>query len=278
MEVTLAWIKGKRVNGLRRMISNEATFEMPVITSTVQYDSELKLDPEEWFCLDDFNNSDYKIDVISKDEATLLASTLITKDEFQNIKYLVHYIDTGIFMFQAILKSRLIKNKMFAFRNEPEIVDDEVLIIIQDTPDAIFNTNENKLYFRDLSRISHIFPSIGELYREATDTEVRNFLQADYLNVDAAFDSSKVSVPNRKKIALFGAVYQGLNNEQKEDFKQYLMQYNPNFEIEENDGKDIFGIKSDEDIRCLMSACAERYYTTPITNRQMLARSVQSVQ
>lgn len=57
---------------------------------------------------------------------------MISKDEFENIKYLIHYVDTGIFMFQAILKSRTIKNKMVTFKNEPVIVDNETVIILQD--------------------------------------------------------------------------------------------------------------------------------------------------
>lgn len=66
MDVTLAWIKGKRTNGLRRLINGNAAFEMPEINKTAQYDSDLKLETYEWFCLENFTDSEYAIDVIKK--------------------------------------------------------------------------------------------------------------------------------------------------------------------------------------------------------------------
>lgn len=82
MEITLAWIKGKRTTGLRKVISNKPTFVAPIINRISPYDADLKLEEDEWFCLDNFSNSDYAIDVIRKDEASLLASTMISREEF----------------------------------------------------------------------------------------------------------------------------------------------------------------------------------------------------
>lgn len=61
------------------------------------------------------------------------------------------------------------------------IVDTRKQIVIKQTPDAIYDPKTKSLIFKNLSMITGIFSSIGDLYKEATQEEVDNFLKESFI-------------------------------------------------------------------------------------------------
>jgi hypothetical protein len=60
------------------------------------------------------------------------------------------------------------------------------------------------LYFRDLSKIKPIFNGIENLFREATDTEVGEFLNKDFICLSENYSVESVKTMNRKRIVSAG--------------------------------------------------------------------------
>lgn len=76
----------------------------------------------------------------------------------------------------------------------------EPIIILNNYLDAIYDIENDILYFRDLGRIKPIFKGIEELYREATQQEVTDFLSNDFLELTDEYTALKVKSANRKRI------------------------------------------------------------------------------
>lgn len=83
--------------------------------------------------------------------------------------------------------------------NGAKLCEPQDLLVIKDIPDAVYIIKDDKLIFRTLSSISNIFKGIEDLYREATNTEVQQFLESDFIDLKEDFLSEKVSIPNRKE-------------------------------------------------------------------------------
>lgn len=74
---------------------------------------------------------------------------------------------------------------------------------MKNEPDAIVGCKNNKLYFKDLNKISTIFHNIFYLYKEANNKEIKEFFDVKLEKIAILkFDISKVSKANRKKLGL----------------------------------------------------------------------------
>jgi hypothetical protein len=104
---------------------------------------------------------------------------------------------------------------------------------------------------------------MDQLFKEATDKETSEFLINDFLEVNESFDSTKVSVPNRKRIALVNETLSLLSEEEKKAIYSYSSGYGS---VIFKDGK--FKIETDDDLKFVLWGIEQRFYTTPIGNEK----------
>lgn len=246
----------------------------------VAYDYDYNLDDDTWFKIENFKNQDFCPEFL--DNSTLSDSKTFSEIKNQEInieklKYLVSCTDNALF-FQKITGSLLLKKKhlLTICRNSAQLYEPQDLLVIKDIPDAVYIIKDDRLIFRNLSSISSIFKGIGDLYREATNTEVQQFLKSDFIDLKEDFLSEKVSIPNRKKIA---SVQDRLNNmtlDQRQELLNYLAEYKNNILKFNADGSRV-EISTDVQLKHLLYGIDERYYTTVLGKEKRLANSVQRI-
>ena len=157
----------------------------------VAYDYDYNLDDDTWFKIENFKNQDFCSEFL--DNSTLSDSKTFSEIKNQEInieklKYLVSCTDNALF-FQKITGSLLLKKKhlLTICRNSAQLYEPQDLLVIKDIPDAVYIIKDDRLIFRNLSSISSIFKGIGDLYREATNTEVQQFLKSDFIDLKEDF-------------------------------------------------------------------------------------------
>lgn len=157
-----------------------------IVVEAVPYDPETVIDKKAWYFLESFSNTEYTIDVITNSLSSVDCESL-SRVDYDTISYIFEMNSNSI-CFQNIGKSKLIRKKgILRIGNEYKYHDDYAAIPINDFPDAIYDKDEDKLYFQDISNISSIFPGIIELYREASTQETEDFLKMDFIVLGDCF-------------------------------------------------------------------------------------------
>ncbi|MFO6256188.1 ATP F0F1 synthase synthase, partial [Pseudomonas aeruginosa] len=143
-------------------------------------------------------------------------------------------------------------------------------------PDAFYFKKFNTLVFRNLAAISGIFKGIDELYREATQQETETFLQAEFVDLKNNYDASKVSKPNRKRIALAMDSLEKLSDQERVDILAYIGDYcDKKLKFDQTTKK--FEVSTDDELKLLLYGIEQRFYTTLFGQERRLANSVQPV-
>ena len=180
-------------------------------------------------------------------------------DSFQKINYLVSIQHSGNLYFQNITKSQLIMRKFIALDEELKYsAQPKKYIAVHEIPDAIYNTTDDTLYFKNLSSITGIFPGIDALYREATNEEVQNFLRLDFIQQDSSIGVEAVSKLNRKRIAITQKKWDAIA---EEDHRHIILDEIKNYcpSLCNKDG--TFRVHSDKDLTYLLYGLDQRFYT-----------------
>lgn len=238
----------------------------------IPYRPQTMLDENQCYVLKHFSENTYCPEILKNN----FSST--DYDEFsrdQNKDHLIN-IDGNTYFFQRITNALLKPKKFLIFaesKTRYEQVNNGQSITIKKFPDAIYNKTDDKLYFLKLEWIKSLFPGIEELYREATDEEVNDFLRYDFINVGENFELASVKTSNRKRIALLKDRYEGFSAEQKIELNEYIHNYES--ELPFKNGK--FKIKSDQDLKILLYGIDQRYYTTPIEKETRIANSITKI-
>lgn len=222
--------------------------------------------------LENFSQKGYCWDLL-RNPFDATAYSNLPRNSYPNINYL-YAVQERLYYFQKITKGKVLQKRLLSLtiNQEPRCLDAGFVIIISDVPDAIYNSNEDRLYFRRLSDITNIFVGIDELYREATDMETTEFLGLDIIDVDADFTVDKVKTANRKRIKAAMDKYSTFTEEQKQRLHIYLQNYNSNLVYDVNTDK--FKISSEKELTDLLNGINQRYYTTEIDGEKRLANSV----
>ena len=128
------------------------------------------------------------------------------------------------------------------------------------------------LYFRQIARIKTIFPEIEELSREATQTEVDNFLNHGTIALLERYDTHSVGSHNRKRIADIGNKYLNLSPKKQQELIDYAKgKTGINFE------NGTFKVGSETDLKNLLYAMDQRYYRAEIYAENRVANSIRVV-
>lgn len=273
MDFLICKIKTRGTENIRLVLSDQTVYSNVIINSSYVYNDEYKLQENEWFCLDSFSNSPYFLEWMGP-TFNAIDYEDISVEERAKISYLVSVQSEGNeYYFQRVLESgRMLDKKLINFSREISLQSFERIIVVNDVPDAIYKKDEDKLYFRDVGRIRPIFKGIESLYKEATEQEVESFLSIDFLQLSAGFDSSKVSVPNRRRIRLAKQQYDPFNDEQKNTLREYIRDYCPDLSLDPATQK--YAISDDTKLKQFIYAVDQRYYSTPIYNQKRMATSV----
>jgi hypothetical protein len=278
MSCLLAKIKRKRAVPYRKITSDQSVFEEVDFSNitNILYTPDYKLDDDEWFKIESFDQTPYCLDLF-KNSFDPKEYNDIEKEEFEEISYLVSF-QNNCFYVQNITPSSFIRLKTIAYGDLPfgevsKIVDDNKQIFIKKIPDAIYEIKSKSLLFRDLSMITSIFNSIGDLYKEATKAEVDSFLQQSFIKPGNGYKSEKVSVLNRRLINVAMAAVSKLSVAEREKMFDYVNDYCAS-QIVFDAKKKHFEVNNDSDLKHLLYGIHQRFYTTPFGKEKMLANSV----
>lgn len=226
--------------------------------------------PEEdqWFRIDNFSSKSFYIEQCSNNFSTTSLNQ-ITNQEFDKIRILC-IIQNDQKFFQRITPNLYVRQKRFIdVSGTPKIVEHRQQLEITKESDAIYNSSNDALYFKSLSKIKSIFPGIETLNRAATQVEVNDFLGNTFIDL-GTYDPNTVGIPNRKRIADIGSKYDNLSQSKKDSLLAYART---------DSGLDLnsannFIIDNELKLRKFLFALDQRFYYSDIYDEKRLANSV----
>ncbi|CEE94920.1 ATP F0F1 synthase synthase [Xenorhabdus nematophila] len=277
MSHLIAQIKTRKKEKLFKLLSEQSRiFEIDTDNlALVDYDVDYNLDEDAWFKVERFSQQDYCPDYLKRDFVAAEYNSL-PKDEFTKIAYLCSVQD-GDFFFQKVSPSVYLTKKLLGFGDIVYLENSETRLCINRYPDAIYFPQQDRLVFRKLATISSIFSGIDSLYKEATNEEVQQFLEQNFIALADGYGLSKVSKPNRARIALVRDTLASiLEPENRERMLAYIRSYSDE-SLSFNEVNQTFEIKNDEQLKTLLYGIEERFYTTELGHKKRLANSVQDL-
>lgn len=272
MSIVNVKLRQREKNKYRRLVStNEMIYRdlTDIINTCSQYAPGAVLEDGEWFYIENAKSQAYASGMFECDFESVDFDSLERK-EFDKIDFLFVYSEKNIF-FQNISKARLIAKKSVVCLGENyEYKSNQQEIIINDLPDAIYVSSEDRLYFKKLESITSIFKGIDQLYREATNEEVDSFLKNDFISLQNDYCVSNVKTANRKRIALARKTLEQLSDVDQKKIFDYIGEYCPDLKTD----KESFEVGNEEEMKMLLFGIEQRFYTTPVGGEKRLANSV----
>ena len=265
---------GKVKSGYQNILSQENEIIDQIDTEkidTFEFCPSHKLEDDEWFYITDFSKRNFFIDLCKEDLSTASLGQ-IANNEYDEIQCIVIF-QYGQRHFQRITSSRFVNRKtILDYSGEPKIVEHRKQLEVKLESGATFITATDTLYFRQIAKIKTIFPGIEELAREATQTEVDNFLSHEKIKLQEGYDTHYVGSHNRKRIADIGKKYLSLSPEKQQELVDYAKdKAGINFE------NGTFKIGSEIDLKNLLYAMDQRYYRAEIYEENRVANSVRVI-
>ena len=237
----------------------------------LDYDLDYKLEDNDWFKIEQFSIKTFCIDLLKRAFVSSEHDD-ITKSQYADIAYLCAYQGDNYF-FQKVTPSLYLTRKTLRFGEKVRLEKDSYQLVINERPDAIYIKATDTLIFRNLAAISSIFKGIDQLYREATNEEVTNFLNQSFIQLCGDYDADKVSKPNRKRIALTSTTLAGMSTDEREQIIKYIESYCPD-ELEFIPADQKFEIGTDQALTLLLYGIEQRFYTTFIGGEKRVAKAV----
>lgn len=240
--------------------------------NSVKFDPNTKLERNEWYYIESFSNTNYFIPIMSD---CFSSAELDQLKEVNNTDVdVIVEKRKNLLLFQKITPSKVVYNKKFFVIVKDgcgvkEVADSIEINVI---PSAIYNKDSDKLYFRKFSDISIIFDGIIDLYREATDEEIRQFFDLSFINT-LGFNVSDVKTENRKQILIVQKDIEDWNESDKQTVITYIREYATNI-IYENGS---FLIHDDKELRLLLWGLEQRFFTAAVGEKKYIANSVRKI-
>lgn len=259
-------------NKYRKLLSTDKSIypeSTELIQSSVIYSAKTLLDEGEWYCIEDFSETEFAIDILQSGFDSVDFDMFSIAD-FGKIDY-IFVEERNELYFQNITKSRLIKRKQIVHMGETFKYDEGTMsITLNEVPDAVYARTADALYFRKLASITGIFRGIDQLYREATEIETESFLERGFITLKNDFSSNQVKTANRKRIALAEDTLSHLQQADQKKIFSYIGDYCP--DLKSANGS--FEIGNENDLKMLLFGIEQRFYTTPVGNEKRIANSV----
>jgi len=274
MDYLIAKIKRMSNPAHYKVLSGHTTFQFNVDDySLVEYSPDHNLDEDSLFKISNFTGKAYCLNFLKQDIVSTSFNE-IPSDKYKKVSYLCAIQEYSI-CFQKVTPSTYLNRSILKFGENVTIENSDDKILINPFPDAVFVPSQNVLVFRNLGTISSIFKGVDELYKEATHAEVNAFLNESFIALSNDYDASKVSKPNRKRIALAMESFAELEGEEKTLIMDYIHGYCENISYDEGENK--FSISNDEELKFLLYGIEQRFYTTILGDEKRLANSIQTL-
>lgn len=276
MDHVLARVKRLTKKPFFKLISDHTLYENTKVNlaACIPYSPDHNLDEDSWFKVEQFSQKPFCIDLLKSDFDSKDYDDF-KKEQFPNIAY-IFAVQGEDFYFQKITSSLFIRKKIIGFGEAAAVEESSNRLMINDQPDAIYFKQPNTLIFRNLAAISGIFKGIDALYREATQQETETFLQAEFVDLKNNYDASKVSKPNRKRIALAMDSLGKLSDQERVDILDYIGDYCDQ-KLKFDQATKKFEITTDDELKHLLYGIEQRFYTTLFGQERRIANSVQPV-
>lgn len=243
------------------------------LQDAIPYDPQTSLDDEEIFVLNDFTSRAY-CPAYLKERFASTTYAQMPNEKYNQITYLLSVQeDAEKFFFQRVSPSMIYEQPFVLWgAGEPNFVSEGKVLFLKKRADALFVKSENKLYFRDLSKLTSIFEGIEELYRMSTPEETRDFLNLDFIRLDAGFNADNVNVTNRKLITGALDKVKKLTQTKKDKLIKYICRYSTG--IEYNEDSASFAIANDKQLKELLYGIDERYYKASVAAESRVAKTI----
>lgn len=219
---------------IRQVLSTEEAIYNVNMENQIPYTPTDQLDQDEngWFYVEGFKESEFNTTIAriggTDVEIEELFERLIELTQFQSgdylkIKWLIAKQGDSYY-FQKVLPSSRIEHRTiltFAVGN-PKIKEmSNSVEVRREFPDIIYDSHADRLLFKDLSRAKEIYKDLINLYREATDEEITDFLSSrEDTTISISID--KIGIRNRKEIARLGDKISTLSSEAKAALVTYI--------------------------------------------------------
>jgi hypothetical protein len=274
MDQIYSRIKRLRTAPYRRVVSGERLFDVDVPNpdSHAEYDPSTMLDEDEWHKISGFKERDFCLPVLQTGLTSADVPEL-EKHQFEKMAFLMS-IQDGDYYFQRVRPAALIRRKSIVFGDAASIERPSNRLVINPLPDAIFIAESDVLLFRDLAAITPIFTGIDELFREATDAQVEEFLSHDFIATE--IEPSAVSKPNRKRIALAMDSLGKFSATEREEVIAYICDYSRD-RLQFDIGTGVFTVSNEDELKMLVYGIEQRFYTTTVGSERRLANSVSTI-
>ena len=272
MIFVLSKLKGKS-GAYQKMLSSlpESMFSdinlKDLESNCIDYSPTASADDFEWLVIRNFAKRPYALEII-KSEKTSVDYNSLDANDITKVDFIAEINDTYI-AFQKIRKSSFLKKKFIKLGDNFEYKREEELLQLNKFPDAIYDKQLDNLYFKNLFNISHIFPNITDVYRIATENEVKDFLENKIFHLENDFTVQDVKIPNRKKIAVVTDKLRTLSEKDRSSLFEYIGEYCPDIKM---DAK-AFNIQNENDLRNILYGLEEKFYTTNISKEKRVANS-----
>lgn len=232
----------------------------------------LRRDENEWFYIENFRASIFNTAIAKVGGTEIkieeLFVRLIELNDFESrdysrIKWLITKQGEDYY-FQKVTPSSRIQNKtvLYFWEGTPEIRKmNNSIEVHRDRPDIVYDAAADKLIFKDLSKAKVMFPMLEELYREATEGEVKAFfsLRTD-LSMPTSFD---IGIRNRKSIARLLVKITGLSDEAKTMLATYMTDHLDKAGLQTGDDGRII-ISTSTQLKGYLDLLDERFITSEI--------------
>lgn len=276
MDHVFAKVKGLKVKPFLKLLSGHALFD-PIqvdLGFCVEYSPDHNLDEDSWFKVEQFSQKPFCIDMLKADFDSKDYEEL-KRDQFSKIAY-IFSVQGNDFYFQKISPSLFISKKIITFGEVATVEENENRLVVNKQPDAVYFKNSDTLVFRSLPTISSIFKGIDELFKEATNEEVGQFLNESFISLVAGYDITSVSKLNRKRIALAMKSLENMSVQDRTDMLVYINGYCQE-KLKFDPASSKFEVSKDDELKFLLYGVEQRFYTTPFGKEKRLANSVQAV-
>ncbi|WP_348665249.1 hypothetical protein [Dubosiella newyorkensis] len=240
-----------------------------LIEDHIPYNCKTLIEDRQWFYIENLSEQPYAIEPAMNDGIGSTDLKQISEEEIKQIDYFFIY-ESNLIFFQNFRKSAHIRKKLIYQFGQTYRVLDTGGFTLNPVPDAIYNPSKDILFFRKLESIATIFKGIESLYKEATDEEVKEFLENDFIQLDNGYGVEKVKKMNRKRIALIKDSLNKLSHEEKKQLLVYIGTYVPNLK----EKKEKVTIENEQDLKMLLYGLEQRFYTTPVDDEKRLANSI----
>lgn len=275
MNQLLAKVKNRKQNiteAYKNILNNENFYLFPQNIQSIPYNPNTLLEDGQWYSIDNFSQQEFCLELLQQETLDSADFSSLTNDDFKKIDYLCSFEDENIYYFQKVRPSQLvIKRRLKLGRNFER--DEGISIVINPFADAIYKKDIDTLYFQRLETISSIFKGIEMLYREATEEEVVEFFDNDFISLQPTLEISKIGKASRKRIAAAMTALNSFNAEEKQRVIEYTIS-SSGLVFENN----AFIINNEDDIQKLYWGITERYYVSPISQERRIANSIINIQ